>query len=349
MWFALSACTTIEDYVGQFDVVTGLAGGVEPAAIDYTGNVAVWSRRLEAAGSEIEVAAYENPSGFAREALLGMVVLARDDFDWIAEIAPRLLFVAHVDDNTLNRIEALEGISDFLFDLGVDPLRVRVGEPRTAATRSALFERLAEIDASKRSASLSDTDRATIAELLREVVETPMDTHTADRELLRLLTRLWRRETDGRVESELRTALAGAIRNAGGRAAAVALRSPDARIRAVAANLYHRLSGAAAVPFVLQRLSRTGGARFEYSSLASERRMLLRMCASLSGEDLYASHDDGPRPIDFIYDTVARDEDEGLRFIALETMARCLGRPISFDPSWADAWWREFSLRDGDR
>ena len=72
--------------------------------------------------------------------------------------------------------------------------------------------------------------------------------------------------------------------------------------------------------------------------------MLLRMCAALRGEALFVSFEGGPRPIDFLHDTVVRDEVEGLRFVALETMARCLDRPISFDPAWADQWWREFAL-----
>ena len=331
----------------MFDVVAGFEAGVEPSAIDYSGNVARWSARLATVGGEVDKFAYENPSGFAREQLVGMVVFARHDLDSIADVVPRLLFVADVDDNTLNRIEALEGLGDFLYELGFDPLSTKVGEPRTAATRSALFERLGELSVERRARSLSETERRTIGELLSDAIAAPMDTHAADRELVRVLHRLWRAENDSRLRTDWQNALIGAIGNAGTRSATVALRSPEVRIRAVGANFMHRLAGARAVPVVLQRLSRSDGVRAEYSPAVQERRMLLRMCSSLKGDELFASHDAGPRPIDFLYDTVSRDEDEGLRFVALEAMARCLGRPVSFDRDWADAWWREFSLEDG--
>ena len=49
-------------------------------------------------------------------------------------------------------------------------------------------------------------------------------------------------------------------------------------------------------------------------------------------------------PVDFLYDTVVADDDAGLRQVALEGLALCLQRPVSFDEAWPTTWRQKFII-----
>ena len=92
--FGLGACANFDHWTAQFDIVAGLDGSDnEPTQLDYAGNVAKWSARLEIDGVAVDDRAYENPSGFARDQIVRMVDAARDDLEGIALVTPRLLLV----------------------------------------------------------------------------------------------------------------------------------------------------------------------------------------------------------------------------------------------------------------
>ena len=100
-----------------------------------------------------------------------------------------------------------------------------------------------------------------------------------------------------------------------------------------------------AVPFSLRLLAAARSeARRSYDPSSSFRRAWVRLCAQLPQAFVFESYAGGPRPIEYLYDTATTDEDEGLRLLALDAMARALRQPLSFDRDQADQWWREYSL-----
>jgi len=165
---------------------------------------------------------------------------------------------------------------------------------------------------------------------------------------LHALSRAERDEADDELARATTVALRETIANDLSRTLVGMLRSPDVRQREAAARALYRVAGSHSLPLILSALSRSEAGIHQYPPITRERRAILRLCSQTGGNVLFTRIGGGPRPIEFVYETASRDDDEGLRLLALETMARCLGRAISFDPKWADAWWREFALSEGE-
>jgi hypothetical protein len=97
------------------------------------------------------------------------------------------------------------------------------------------------------------------------------------------------------------------------------------------------------------RSSRPDGGRYEYDSDPDVRRTWIRLCGQLPQELAFASYESGPQPAEFLFDVASGDADAGLRMAALAALSQLLGRPVSLDPAWADAFFKERALgRDAD-
>ena len=343
------ACTSFDHTLAEFDLVCGLdENELRPGAIAYEDNVTGWRIAAESAGATIPSDALENPSGFARERIIDLVDFARDDPRIAGRVAPRLLYVAIADPSALNRLEAVEGMADLLRDLDADVLSRVMFDVAEARARSDLLDTLATlVPAGRQQPQLEAGPRARYVEILSAVASGPFVSPIDDIRAVYLLSAAERAETDAELAGATLDALRNTMANGLSRTLVGMLRSPDVRQREAAARNLYQIAGAGALPMILSALSLSDGGAYRYPLGASERRALLRLCSQTGGEVLFTRFADGPRPIEFVYDTAARDEEPGLRLLALETMARCLGRSVSFDPRWADEWWREFALSEG--
>src|SRR5690606_3365591 len=139
-------------------------------------------------------------------------------------------------------------------------------------------------------------------------------------------------ETDALLLAATRQALADALACELAHAMRVELASTDPDVRENALLALVRLSGPKAVPFSLRLLAAPPAeGRRRYDPSPSFRRAWVRLCAQLPQPLVFESYAGGPRPIEYLYDTATADEDEGLRLLALDAMARALNRPLSFD------------------
>ncbi len=343
-------CVSFESAVREFDILAGIDGDEEwPTRLDYEDNAKNWAIALQEVDEEIDDWALENPSGFARDRFVALVRKSRGDLDMMARAAARTLLVLQLDDNRLTRLEAIDGMGEILSDLQADPLEHMwmQTEPRVLTERheTAMKDLLARVP-SARAPDWSAGEREKYLEVLAALTDEPTPTINSDSVLIRALRRAAAEEPDRALRRSTNVALVRAIANAFARALHASLLAPDPAMRESALLVVYRLSGMTSLPVLLERLSAPSQGRWRYPRTIRERRTLLRLSAQLSGDPLFLSFRGGPRPIDFLYDTLSRDDDEGLRLVALETMARCLRRPIDFDPAWAHKWWREFALRE---
>ena len=305
----------------------------------------------------------DNPSEFVRWSAIDLVEYAGGDLREISLVVRRLLWMLSRDPNAFNRISALQGLEEILQRTEMDLLDPAVyyqeTDPREGVAAERRFrdahEKLIDLFERPGRPALSDAQRADYLATLEVYAARPLPRLQWQRLQLRILWGVLSVESDPEVRAAGYEALRWSLRSAmcnGLRAALVpqdrsAADLPDVRNRALL--LYRRVSGIAALPFLLRFLARPQlvAAEQRYDPDPEVRRVLVRMCAQLKYEHAIQSFEGGPMPIEFLYETAADDEDAGLRRVALEGLARCIsgeqeGGRISLEFDWAREWWVEF-------
>jgi hypothetical protein len=368
-WLALvvasfaSGCAQYPTVRMEFDSATGFdAAAQEPRELDYRDEVMRWPwalRQIEGTGVDGLFAflfgaqpgptRIDNPSEFVRERLQLMTELSEDDLGRIAETSLRVLWIAWAaaaDPQPLNQMVAIDCMAALLEVLGVDPLDVPfpTGDPEAVERTAVWIAAVEQNSAGRRAGPLDEEARTAYLEVLGKLSERPTVRPSQDRQVIRVLLQAARQETDPTLRAAVVVSLRTALGNALGHQLRIKLRDPAADVREAALLALYRLSGPRVVPVSLFALAgaRRGSATYDQSP--DFRRTWVRLCAQLPREWVFESYQGGPTPIEFLYDTAKGDEDPGLQLVALDAMARCLAKPISFDPQWADEWWRLYAL-----
>ncbi len=352
-----TACTTYDVTRMEFDSVAGVEearqfGGVEPEVIRPMREVRRWPwiiRQLEGSGLdalcvgvfgiEPRLLTVDAPGEFFRRRLGDLVSLSLAEAGRRQDLALRILWVLARDSAPLDQIVALDAAGAVLASYGCDPMRVPFG-----ATDTALLAQAAELAADLGS------DPREVAAAIERVGELPSGRAAAARAIVRDLRARRSRLADADVGTRWDVATDRLLCVELAHALRLKLASSEPRVREAAAIALHRLGGAEAVLFVLRvRSSRPDGGRYEYDSDLDVRRTWIRLCGQLPQDLAFASYESGPQPAEFLFDVASGDADAGLRMAALAALSQLLGRPVSLDPAWADAFFKERALgRDAD-
>lgn len=347
-----TACTTYDVTRMEFDSVAGVEGarqhgGVEPENLRPQREARRWPwaiRVLEGSGIDAACIAVfgieprmlevEAPGEFFRGRLTTLVPLALEERGRRQELALRLLWILARDSAPLDQIVAIDAAATVLASYGCDPIEVAFGAVDAEVLAAAVG---AAADLGRDAAEVADAveplgdqpagraaDARAVVRDLRARRPGIVDADTGER---------W----DDALDRIVCTELAHALR--------LKVASTEPRVREAAAVALERLGGHRAVLFLLRvRSSRPDGGVFEYDQDRDVRRLWVRLCGQLPADLAFASYEGGPQPAEFLYDVASRDEDQGLRMTALAALSQLLGRPVSLDPAWADAFFKERAL-----
>jgi hypothetical protein len=346
------ACTTYDVVRMEFDSAAGLEdarvlGGVEPEEVRPMREVRRWPwiiRQLEGSGCDAllvaltgaqpRLLAVEAPGEFFRQRLTALVEMSLGERGRRQDAALRLLWVLARDSAALDQIVALDAAVEVLESYGCDPVRVPFGATDADVLRAAV-----------EAAANPGMDPVATATGVEKIGELPsgraVDARAVVRDLRARRDDLVDLEVGARWDAALDRVLCIEL----AQALRLKLASAEPRVREAAAIALHRLGGASSVLFLLRvRSSRPEGGRFEYDSDPDVRRTWVRLCGQLPSELAFASYEGGPQPAEFLYDVASGDQDAGLRMAALAALSQLLGRPVSLDPDWADAFFKERAL-----
>lgn len=356
---------------GEFDSVTGHATGSDEAAgFAFRADVDrwPWTVRLfygtgfdwllaRVFGLQPSARGADNPSGVARGRLAEMAGYVDLSLGHLADVAERALWVAARDPQPLDQAVAVESLERVLAELGIDPLESPVADAGGEATVAAIDADLRVLESAapwrraEREPSAPERRRA-LASLQRAIAR-PHPSAELGRRLTRFLHRAAVADTDPSLRQAWVDGLATVVGQEASRMLRIKLTVSDELgvprddVRRSAILAIVRLAGPRAVPWIVHQLVRSGAGRLDSSEHV--RRLVVRLCAALPAELVDVRVGEGPSPIEFLYDVVKRDDLAGLRTVALEALAICLGRDTSHDPTWADAYWQERALRGAGR
>ncbi len=360
----LAGCSTYGTAIDEFDSIAGWSDPqTEPAVAKYP-DIALqytWYGWLMPGDPVDETV--ENPSGFARERIELLSEYVTGDLSTKAQVTRRLLWVAERDPSAFNRIQALTGIERTLRSLGADPLDLsaytRELDPQQLQRQERALQQadatLRRLFARSTRPQLSVTERRDYVAALRAYTAEPVPRLRWQRDLIRTLWSSYVTETDPDVVDAATIALRRAIRFAccnGLRAALVPEDFQAADLPSVRREvlfIYRRLGGLGSLSFLLNMMVRpqAGSSLHRYDQDLSVRMALVRLCAQLRLEHAGAGPFGGARPIELLY-VIAVDEteDDGLRRVALEGLARCLSEKLGFTTmpegdAWAREWWKQ--------
>lgn len=349
----------------EFDSITGFEGAVgEPESMEFPDQVRRWPwpiRQIEGSGFDLlftfligiqptprEV---DDPGRRLRLATLGMAEKAGDDLGRIADATHRLLWLAAYDLQPLDQMTTLSALESLLVSLGADPLKLPQASrdaPRQLEIEeralTVLAEYLGAVDRARRddqSLDLQPADRDALATALAVLAARPSPHAPTGRRAVRMLLATTRALGSDELREVARYALAD--RCAAELAQMLRIRAlaqlTDVRLAAIHSLV--RLSGPHAVAYTLAQ----DDPRRRQSHL-DIRRTWVRLCGGVPIEYAERGWGDGPSPLEFLFDTIRGDEDEGLRLVATDAMARLLGRPVSLDPAWVEEFWRARSFSE---
>ena len=347
------------DSVARWDV-----SGSEPAEVSYSDLPKQYPFFTWMFGFAATPSPVDSPSGFAREQMADLIRYLGGNLSRTAQVSRRLLWIMNKDPNPFNRIVAMQGIEQVLVLLGSDLLDpdayYRETDPVAGSRRekvlAAAHARLETLFGRPDRPAISDQQRRTYLTAMREYVAEPLPRQRWQRDLIRTLWSITVAETDPAVRRAAREALRRAIYLASCNALRAAL-VPQVfaavdlpAVRAEAIFVYRRLGGVPAVPFVLKLMARPqiGSLVQRYDQDPQVRMVLVRLCSQLRYEHVLRDFDGGPKPVEFLFETaVDEEEDESVRRVALEGLARCLNeklgrRKIDTDLGWARKWWSDF-------
>ena len=363
--FVLAACSTYSTAIDEFDSIAGWANpDEEPAVVKYPDTASQYPWYAWFMPSDPSEGSVDSPSNFARERIQVLGHHVTDDMTSMAQVVRRSLWVAHADPNPYNRISALQIVEQVLKVLEVDPLEetyyLRDVDAQEQKSKEAVFlaadatiRRLFEQSPGN---SMSALDRAAYLEALQIYTAEPLPRLRWQRDLIRTTWSIYMSGSDAVV----RDAAAAALRKAISFAACNGLKSSlvpqesgaqsQPAVRLAVVSIYRRLGGVRAVSFLLNAMKGQSGVLGigSYDQDLHVRRLLVRLCGQLSFEHADAGPFGGQRPIEFLYSVgVDESEDEGLRTVALECLARCLSgklemKTVPVGDAWAKAWWKRY-------
>lgn len=361
--FVLAACSTYSTAIDEFDSIAGWDDpAVEPAAVKYPDTASQYPWYAWFMPSDPSEGSVDSPSSFARERIQVLGDYVTDDLTSMAQVVRRSLWVAHADPNPYNRISALQIVEQVLQALEVDILDegyyLRDVDAQEQKSKEAVFlaadASLRELFAQSTGGSMSASDQAAYLEALQVYTAEPLPRMRWQRDLIRTTWSIYTAGSDPVV----RDAAAAALRKAIGFAACNGLRSAlvpqesgtlsQPAVRLAVVSTYRRLGGVRAVSFLLNTMKGTSGVAGigSYDQDLHVRRLLVRLCGQLNFEHADAGSFGGQRPIEFLYSVgVDETEDDGLRTVALECLARCLSgkiemKTVPVGDEWAKAWWK---------
>lgn len=299
-----------------------------------------------------------NPSTFARDRMLCFAEEAVGDMHRTALAVARLSWVLDGDRHALNQITAVRGLHVLARSLNLDPLAVDLGpvpeqsEEAIAAAWQPNVETLrvcvTQIAADRR---LSPSLLAACIDALQRARDLVPPGPRDRRAQVLLFNYLAHRA----AERELRTQATAALEIALQRTASDSLRRAlfeprSPAVRDTAVRVCCGLGDERAVARILRSVAtpRVGGrgllARTDLDRTV--RLTLVRLCGQLPPEVALRAEPGGPAPVEFLYDVVSDPgADRALNVAALEALACCLGRPLSLERDWADAWWADHVVR----
>ncbi len=296
------------------------------------------------------------PPGYARERLVILNDMVDGDPERAAEVAARALWLLEKDRNILNRVVALRAVETIIHDLGLDPMDPHLDTIDDSIARRQQVE-AAEAEMEKlwpglrRQKQLDDDARTAFAAALDQMLASPLPTARSRRALVLAMAAGHADETDPMMHDKLAVALRRSLLFVTGLGLRDSLSARQPEVRDVAIRAYRRLCGAIGVPYVLRRIVAPAGSGRgnRYDPDPSVRLTLVRLCAQMRGEAATQSVRRGRMPVDFLYDTLVADDDAGLRQAALEGLALCLQRPVSFDEEWPTTWRQKFIVERSPR
>lgn len=367
-------CPGFTTSMAEFDSVAGWRPAqAEPDVVDYSEDaerMPLPLRVLEGSGLDVALSGLlgiepstskiSSPSAFARERMLCFAEDAVGDMHRTALAAARLSWVLDGDRHALNQITALRGLQVLAQALGLDPLAVDLGplpdksDEATVAAWQPHIETLrvcaTEIAAGRR---LSATLAATCDQALQQGRDVAPPAPRDRRAQLLLLNYLAHRASEGALRQHAGATLDIVLRRTAADSLRRALfepRSPEVRDAAI--RVCCGLGGNAAVARILRSVATPqadGRAVVGRNDLDRGVRLtLVRLCGQLPPEDALRAEPGGPAPVEFLYDVISDfGADRALHVAALEALACCLRRPVSFDRAWADAWWSDYVVNRG--
>ena len=359
----LGSCTTFGTAVAEFDSVSGLDETQEwPDEIAYRHDPKRYPwlvRKLDGIGSgwlfrevfavEPVLTDLDNPSGLARECIEVISLTETNDLNTCAVASRRLLWVAELDgEQPLNQAVAVGGIEQVIFALGFDPLAMQLPDPERM-TRQKVDAWVAMLETgwpgTRDGVPLSEEESTRYIEALEELTRLPLVSGPRQRALIGALDKGLLLETDPKLVQTTRRALRRALYHGLTMGLRRALSADSPRVRETAIRALHRLGGNDSMAYILGLIAKPSSAASRGLNRYDEDRFvrlaLVGMCGQLNRERAMATSGNGPAPVEFLYETFFGDPDEGLRTVALEALARCLERPVDFDPDWAERWWTD--------
>ncbi|MBK8977002.1 MAG: hypothetical protein IPM29_13890 [Planctomycetes bacterium] len=347
----------------EFDSMTGFEDtATEPASFEPSDRARRWPgivRWWEGTLLDVALAGLwsleprfveiDQPAKFLRERIEGMVRRARGDVGRLADCSHRVLWLLARDPQELDRLVAVDAVEDLLAELGVDPLKVPTRALDSVASlareKRELTALAAAVDALADRAP-RPAEGFEVLRRLRALSARPGPSPEQGRQAIRALLDAAVRLRDPRLRRAARYALADRCGCELGQELRVLLldRAPNVRESALLA--LRRRSGPRAVNAALFAFASLGGGP-RYDQDVAIRRQLVRLCAQLPRDLLLDRFSNGPRPLEFLFDTATADADEGLRMVALDALARVTGRPVELEPEWAESFWRSEVLVHG--
>jgi len=361
--FAAQGCTSFDTAAAEFDDVARLNESDEwPEEVDYrtdprrfpwvirqldgVGSGFVFRRILGAVPIRTEV---ENPAALVRECMSVLSTVTNEDLALCAVAGRRLLWVAELDnEHPLNQSLAIGGVEQVMSVLGFNPVSMELPDPAvmTPAMIDSWIEALNDgWPGTRDGESLAEDKRAGYVDALRQLTQLPLGSGDRQRALIGALGKGLRLEWDPELILPTHDALRRALYHGLCMGLRRGLTSESALVRETSIRAYHHLGGADSVPHLLALIAKPTTAVSEglnrYDEDRFVRMALVNICGQLDRERATRSERDGPAAVEFLYETLFADPDAGMRTIALEALARCLGRPIDFDRRWAERWWIE--------
>lgn len=352
LWSA--GCTSYSTVLDEFDSLSTLAA--RAAQTQRPQDPFILFESIGAAANQ------DNANRFARERMLTLVDTARGDRQRSTEVIWRLLWVAQLDRSPLNKIRALEGMSQLMEGLELAMVVQDLGDPPSPADSDFVLTTLSQLVAAARQGTLEDAGRQELIDLLDFFRQNPLPTPPQRRRLVAELAP--DRFTD--LDAELRRAQSETLDRALEHAVYIMfmlhLRNDQPagiEVRRAAIQEFHRRAGPDSVALLLRITRRprdtvpAGQLGFDPSPYVLLE--LVRLCGQLNRERALVSNGNGPAPAEFLYQVVRaplplRGPERGLWFLAMEALALSLEMPVSFDQKWADDWfagWNAARLRGG--
>ena len=337
---------------------------LEPDRLEYADEperLPWWVRQFEGSGIDFLLqqsmslttskVKQSNPSGFARDRMSALIRMVGSNAERGAQVASRLLWVVEADEtNTLNRVTALAGLEQIMRSLKIDPTAPELLAADDSRDREIEIDR-AELVMRKYWPDLRENPQLTPED--RRAFTAAVKTETASAlpfgKEQRLLVLTFASAFPAERDREMRVVLRQAMIRALGLATALglrdALRADSSDVRDGAIRVYRRLAGPKGLAFVLRQIAAPpGGAGNPYDQSPAVRLTLVRLCSQLKLATATITVQGGKMPVDFLYDTAVADSEPGLRSVALEGLALCIGRrKITFDDDeWAKEWRQKF-------